>query len=250
MKGMHAIVTGGGRGIGLAIAQALSGLGALVTLIGRELAALERAQQQMYDESFVATADVADPAQVAAAFAKARERFGPVRILVNNAGQAETAPFGKISIEMWRRLIDVNLTGTFLCTQAALPDMLAANAGRVVNIASMASLHGLRYGAAYAASKHAVLGLTRSVALEVADRGITVNAVCPGYVETDMMQRGIANVVGRTGKSAQEARAFFASQNPQKRVIQPSEVAAAVIWLCSEGAAGVNGAAIPISGGQ
>src|SRR5262249_55084257 len=178
-----------------------------------------------------------------------RERFGPVRILVNNAGQAQTAPFGKITMEMWRRLLDVNVTGTFVCTQAALPDMLAAKAGRIVNIASMASLHGFRYGAAYTASKHAVLGLTRSLALEVAEHGITVNAVCPGYVETDMMRAGIANVVARTGKSEEEAKAFFASQNPQKRVIQPSEVAAAVMWLSSEGAAGVNGAAIPIRGG-
>jgi NAD(P)-dependent dehydrogenase (short-subunit alcohol dehydrogenase family) len=249
MKGQHAVVTGGGRGIGAAIAQALCHAGARVTLIGRNAATLSQAASPL-SQAFTATADVADPAQVAAAFAAARERFGPVGILVNNAGQAQTAPFGKISMEMWQRLIAVNLTGAFVCAQAALPDMLAANAGRIVNIASTAALGGFRYGAAYAASKHGVLGMTRSLALEVADRGITVNAVCPGYVETDMMLAGIANVVARTGKTEDEARAFFASQNPQKRVIQPSEVAATVMWLCSDGAAGVNGAAIPMSGGE
>ena len=250
MKGLHAIVTGGGRGIGAAIAEALSQAGARVTLVGRGAQTLAQTASRLPGESFSATADVSDPGQVAAALAAARERFGAVRILVNNAGQAETAPFGKISMEMWQRLIAVNLTGTFVCAQAALPDMLAANAGRIVNIASTAALGGFRYGAAYAASKHGVLGLTRSLALEVAERGITVNAVCPGYVETDMMRAGIANVVARTGKTEEEAREFFASQNPQKRVIQPSEVAATVMWLCSDGAAGVNGAAIPMSGGE
>jgi NAD(P)-dependent dehydrogenase (short-subunit alcohol dehydrogenase family) len=137
-----------------------------------------------------------------------------------------------------------------LCSQAALPDMLAEGHGRIVNIASTAALRGFRYGTAYAASKHGVLGLTRALALEVADRGVTVNAVCPGYVDTDMMRSGIDNVVARTGRTPEEARAFFASQNPQNRVVQPEEVAAAVRWLCSAGAVGVNGAAIPISGGE
>ena len=249
MKGRHVIVTGAGRGIGAAIAQTLSAEGALVTLLGRNADVLARAQESLANESHVVTADVADPSLVGKAFAQARDRFGPIRVLVNNAGQAETAPFGKITIDVWQRMLAANLTGTFVCTQAALPDMLAGNGGRIVNIASTASLQGFRYGAAYAAAKHGVLGLTRSLALEVADRGITVNAVCPGYVETDMMLAGIANVVKRTGKTEEEARAFFASQNPQNRVIQPSEVAATVLWLCSDEAAAINGAAIPMSGG-
>ena len=250
LGGQHAIVTGAGRGIGASIAQALSEAGALVTLLGRAADALSRTQDTLTGEAYLATADVTDPEQIDVAFAGARARFGPIRILVNNAGQAETAPFGKMSMELWQRMLNVNLTGTFVCAQAALPDMVATKAGRIVNIASTAALQGFRYGAAYAASKHGVLGLTRSLALEVADRGITVNAVCPGYVETDMMEAGIANVVARTGRTPEEARAFFASQNPQNRIVQPGEVAAAVIWLCGEGAAGVNGAAIPISGGE
>jgi len=155
-----------------------------------------------------------------------------------------------MSLDVWHRMLAVNLTGTMLCSQAALADMVDAAYGRVVNIASTAALRGFRYGTAYAASKHGVLGLTRSLALEVADRGITVNAVCPGYVETDMMGQAIDNVMARTGRTREEARAYFASQNPQQRVVQPGEVAEAVLWLCGDGAAGVNGAAIPISGGD
>ncbi len=249
-QGRHAVVTGAARGIGAAIARALAGAGARVTLLGRNDAALASLAATLAGETCCVTADVSDADAVRAAFAKARERFGPVGILVNNAGQAETAAFGKLTLELWHRMLAVNLTGTMLCSQAALPDMLAARAGRIVNIASTAALAGFKYGAAYAASKHGVLGLTRSLALEVADRGITVNAVCPGYVETDMMSAAIDNVVARTGKSREEARAYFASQNPQGRVVQPEEVASAVMWLVSEGAAGVNGAAIPISGGE
>jgi len=246
MKGQHALVTGASRGIGAAIARMLLDEGARVTLLSRKGESLAG----VTSDTHAVAADVADPAQLTAAFAKARARFGPVAILINNAGQAETAPFGKMSLELWQRMLAVNLTGTMLCSQAALPDMLAEGHGRIVNIASTAALRGFRYGTAYAASKHGVLGLTRALALEVADRGVTVNAVCPGYVDTDMMRSGIDNVVARTGRTPEEARAFFASQNPQNRVVQPEEVAAAVRWLCSPGAVGVNGAAIPISGGE
>lgn len=250
IQGRHAVVTGAARGIGAAIVRALSEAGVCVTLLGRNQPALASLASTLHGEAHCVAADVGDLAQVQAAFAAARERLGPVAILVNNAGQAETAAFGKLSLDLWNRMLAVNLTGTMLCSQAALPDMLAAGYGRIVNIASTAALRGFRYGTAYAASKHGVLGLTRSLALEVADRAITVNAVCPGYVETDMMEQAIGNVMKRTGRTREEAQAYFASQNPQQRVIQPGEVAAAVLWLCSDGAAGVNGAAIPISGGE
>lgn len=250
LAGSHALVTGAGRGIGAAIARALCSGGARVTLLGRKEATLTALAATLAGDTCCVAADVSDAEGVRAAFASARDRFGPVTILVNNAGQAETAAFGKLTLDLWHRMLAVNLTGTMLCSQAALPDMLAAREGRIVNIASTAALAGFKYGAAYAASKHGVLGLTRSLALEVADRGITVNAVCPGYVETDMMTAAIDNVVARTGKTREEARAYFDAQNPQGRVVQPAEVASAVMWLVSDGAAGVNGAAIPISGGE
>jgi len=246
----HAVVTGAARGIGAAIASALIGAGARVTLLGRDAQRLASLAATLQGETCCVAADVSDPAEVTRAFVEARERLGPIAILVNNAGQAETAPFGRMSLDVWHRMLAVNLTGTMLCSQAALADMVDAAYGRVVNIASTAALRGFRYGTAYAASKHGVLGLTRSLALEVADRGITVNAVCPGYVETDMMGHAIDNVMARTGRTREEARAYFASQNPQQRVVQPGEVAEAVLWLCGDGAAGVNGAAIPISGGD
>jgi len=246
----HAVVTGAARGIGAAIASALIGAGARVTLLGRDAQRLASLAATLQGETCCVAADVSDPAEVTRAFAEARGRLGPIAILVNNAGQAETAPFGRMSLDVWHRMLAVNLTGTMLCSQAALADMVDAAYGRVVNIASTAALRGFRYGTAYAASKHGVLGLTRSLALEVADRGITVNAVCPGYVETDMMGHAIDNVMARTGRTREEARAYFASQNPQQRVVQPGEVAEAVLWLCGDGAAGVNGAAIPISGGD
>ena len=246
----HAVVTGAARGIGAAIASALIGAGARVTLLGRDAQRLASLAATLQGETCCVAADVSDPAEVTRAFVEARERLGPIAILVNNAGQAETAPFGRMSLDVWHRMLAVNLTGTMLCSQAALPDMVDAAYGRIVNIASTAALRGFRYGTAYAASKHGVLGLTRSLALEVADRGITVNAVCPGYVETDMMGQAIDNVMARTGRTREEARAYFASQNPQQRVVQPGEVAEAVLWLCGDGAAGVNGAAIPISGGD
>ena len=246
----HAVVTGAARGIGAAIAHALVGAGAKVTLLGRDAPRLASLAATLQGPTCCVAADVSDAAQVARALAEARQRLGPVAILVNNAGQAETSAFGKMTLDMWQRMIAVNLTGTMLCSQAALPDMMDAGYGRIVNIASTAALRGFKYGAAYAASKHGVLGLTRSLAVEVADRGITVNAICPGYVETDMMGQAIDNVVARTGRTREEARAYFASQNPQQRVVQPGEVADAVLWLCGDGAAGINGAAIPISGGD
>ena len=244
LQGQHALVTGAARGIGAAIARTLAAEGATLTLLGRQRAALERLAAELPGGHGIVVADVSEPQQVQAAFEQARAHRGPVAILVNNAGQAESAPFGKTSFELWNRMLAVNLTGTFLCAQAALPGMLAAGSGRIVNIASTAGQRGYAYVAAYAAAKHGVIGLTRSLALEVAKKGITVNAVCPGYTETDILRVIIANVVAKTGRSEDDARAEFAASNPQQRIVQPEQVADAVRWLCGEGACAITGQAI------
>jgi NAD(P)-dependent dehydrogenase (short-subunit alcohol dehydrogenase family) len=250
LEGRHALVTGAARGIGAAIARALAAEGAHLTLLGRNRDALAALARELPGEHGFAVADVADEAQVRTAFEQARAERGPIAILVNNAGQAESAPFARTSLEVWQRMLAVNLTGTFLCTQAALPDMLAAGNGRIVNIASTAAQKGYAYVSAYVAAKHGVLGLTRSLALEVARKGITVNAVCPGYTETDILRESIANVVAKTGRSEEQARAEFAAGNPQQRIVQPQEVADAVRWLCGDGAAAITGQAISVSGGE
>ncbi|RYY79579.1 MAG: SDR family oxidoreductase [Comamonadaceae bacterium] len=246
----HAVVTGAGRGIGAEIARTLAADGMRVTLLGRDAAALERLAATLPGEHHCAVADIADAAAVAAAFAGARDALGPISILVNNAGQAASAPFLKTTETLWAQMLSVNLTGSFLCAQAALPDMLAARWGRIVNVASTAGQKGYAYVSAYAAAKHGVIGLTRSLALEVARHGITVNAVCPGYTETDLLRASVANVVAKTGRSAEEALAGFSAGNPQQRIVQPAEVADAVRWLCGEGAASVTGQSISVSGGE
>jgi len=246
----HALITGGGRGIGAAITRRLVADGLRVTVLGRNLAVLQALAAEMPQQLHAVTADVADGAQVAQAFADARARFGPIGVLVNNAGQAETAPFGKMDMDLWQRMLAVNLTGTMLCSQAALPDMLAAGWGRIVNVASTAGQVGYAYVSAYCAAKHGVLGLTRALALEVAQKGITVNAVCPGYTETDIVREGIARVVAKTGRSEEAARAEFMKTNPQGRLVQPEQVADCVAWLCSSGADAVTGQSISVAGGE
>ena len=251
LAGRHALVTGGGRGIGAAIAAVLAAEGARVTLLGRRAETLQQALATLPGAGHgVVAADVADPQQVGEAFARARERAGPIAILVNNAGQAESAPFARTSVELWQQMLAVNLTGTFVCCQAALADLLASGHGRIVNVASTAGLRGYAYVAAYAAAKHGVIGLTRSLALELARKSVTVNAVCPGYTETDILRESIANVVAKTGRTEAQARAEFAASNPQGRIVQPLEVADAVRWLCGDTAAAITGQAISVSGGE
>lgn len=244
LSGRHAVVTGASRGIGAAIAMTLADHGASVTLLGRHADPLRALAERLPTACTTVVADVTNEAAVTAAFTQARSTLGPVHLLINNVGQASSAPFSRTSLQAWQHMLAVNLTGTFICTQAALPDMLAAGWGRIVNIASTASLRGYAYASAYAAAKHGVLGLTRSLALEVAAKGITVNAVCPGYTETDILRDGIRNVMTRTGRSEADLRAEFAAFNPEGRILQPQEVADAVWRLCDDDAASVNGQAI------
>lgn len=252
LEGRHAVVTGGGRGIGAAVAEALAGAGARLTVMGRRLDALaaEAEKLRRSTQAQAIEVDVAEPESVELAFAHAAHTFGPPAILINNAGQAASAPFQKTDMVLWRQMLDVNLTGTFLCTHAAIAGMLQGGYGRVVNIASIAGLAGAPYVAAYCAAKHGVIGLTRALALEFARKNITVNAVCPAYTETDMVAAAVANIVAKTGRKADEARAELVRRNPQGRLMQPREVANTVLWLCLPGSEAITGQAISVSGGE
>lgn len=246
----HAVVTGGGSGIGAAVAQRLAADGMNVTVLGRRREKLEALVASDPERLQAVAADVSDAAQVAAALADATLRFGAVQVLVNNAGAAESIPFLKMDTALWQRMLDVNLTGTMICTQAVLPGMIASGWGRVVNVASTAGQVGYAYVAAYCAAKHGVVGLTRALALELATQGVTVNAVCPGYTETDIVRESIERVVAKTQRTAEQARAEFVKSNPQRRLVQPLEVADAVAWLCGERAGAVTGQSISVSGGE
>jgi NAD(P)-dependent dehydrogenase (short-subunit alcohol dehydrogenase family) len=230
LAGHHAVVTGGGTGIGAAIARALAAEGAKLTLVGRRREPLEQVGSGDFD-GLVAPADVTVRSEVERAFALGREAQGPITILVNNAGAAQGAPFAKVSEALWRDMLAVNLDGMFHCCQAALPDLLDTEAGRIVTVASMAGLHGFAYAAPYIAAKHGAVGLTRALAAEYASSKLRVNAVCPGFVDSDMTGQSIANIVAKTGRGAEEARAELARLNPSGRLIAPEEVAAVVLDL-------------------
>jgi NAD(P)-dependent dehydrogenase (short-subunit alcohol dehydrogenase family) len=251
LAGMHAVVTGGGSGIGLAIARRLHEMGATLTLVGRKRAKLDEALATLDDSRHDARAcDVGDPSAVAHTFKALLDARRAPHILVNNAGCATAAPFADISDDIWDETFRVNVTGVFHCMRAALPMLLQARAGRIVNIASTAGLIGYRNVAAYCAAKHAVIGLTRAVALEVARSGVTVNAVCPGYTDTDIVREAVANIVRESGGSETDARDALMRRNPQRRFVTPEEVAATVGWLCSPESQSINGQAISVSGGE
>ncbi|MGK2935164.1 MAG: SDR family NAD(P)-dependent oxidoreductase [Gemmatimonadaceae bacterium] len=254
LDGKHAIVTGGGRGIGAAVADALARRGASVTVMGRTMSALELAAADLRQRHGVAAlaveCDVSDGQAVARAFDSAAKEQGDAYVLVNNAGGGESAAFADTDRELWDWTLGLNLTGTYLCTSRVLPAMLAAGAGRIVNIASTAALRGYRTMTAYCAAKHGVLGLTRALALETARHGVTVNAVCPGYTDTDLAQAAVLNIANAKSVSKEEALAILLKSMPQGRLTTAAEVATAVAWLCAPESAAVTGIALPIAGGE
>ena len=262
VQGRHALITGAGTGIGAAIALALAQAGCRLTLCGRSHGKLQTQAEALRAQVpkvavLIAPMDVGDEHSVQAAVAQAQAHFGPIHILVNNAGQALSQPFAKTDATLWQQMLNVNLTGTYHCIQAVLSGMLEAASeqgggtpGRIINIASTAGLKGYAYVSAYVAAKHGVVGLTKALALELARKGVTVNAICPGYTETDIVREAVSNIVAKTGKSEAEARQALAASNPQQRLVQPQEVAQSVLWLCAAGSDAINGQALAIDGGE
>lgn len=252
LAGRHALVTGGGSGIGAAIAMTLAEAGATVTLAGRTIARLEASLATLPGPGRhgCVPIDVTDGESVRAGFAAAETERGPLDILIANAGAAPSAPYSRIDRAAWDQAMAVNATGAFLCMQAALPGMVKRGRGRVVAVASTAGLKGYGYVAHYVAAKHAVIGTVRALAAEVAGSPVTVNAVCPGFTETPLLDGAVDTIVAKTGRSADEARAALAKSNPQGRLVKPEEVADAVLWLVGDGAASVTGQAIVVAGGE
>jgi 3-hydroxybutyrate dehydrogenase len=249
LAGHHAVVTGGGRGIGRATARALAHAGAVVTVIGRTAGTLIDAVDRG-DASAYVVADVTDRAAVDAAIKSAEAECGPVSILIANAGAAETAPFGRSSPDLFRRMFEVNTIGSIHAIQAVLGGMIERGFGRVVAVASTSGLKGYGYASAYCAAKHAVVGLVRALAAETTRTGVTVNAVCPTYTDTDLIDVSLQRIVQTTGRSREDALAGILKSTPMGRLVKPEEVAAAVLFLCLPEAAAITGTALPIAGGE
>ena len=247
LEGRHALVTGGGTGIGASAAAHLHAAGAKVTLLGRRMEPLQQTAERI--GGYAVSCDVTQPGQIAKAFEEARTLNGPIELLVVNAGIAESAPFHKMTRESWDRIIATNLTAAFDCAQAALPDLLKSENGRLVFVASVASLRGVPYAAHYAASKHGLLGLARSLAAEYAKTNLTVNAVCPGYVDTPMTDQSIARVSAITGRSEDDSRSAIVNMNASGRLVDPDGIATMILTLCLPQSRDINGAAVTIDGG-
>jgi NAD(P)-dependent dehydrogenase (short-subunit alcohol dehydrogenase family) len=247
LEGRHALVTGGGTGIGAAAATHLHAAGAKVTLLGRRMEPLQQVAERI--GGYAVSCDVTQPDQIAKAFDEARTLNGPIELLVVNAGIAESAPFHKMTRESWDRIIATNLTAAFDCAQAALPDLLKSENGRLVFVASVASLRGVPYAAHYAASKHGLLGLARSLAAEYAKTNLTVNSVCPGYVDTPMTDQSIARVSAITGRSEDDSRSAIVNMNASGRLVDPDGIATMILTLCLPQSRDINGAAVTIDGG-
>jgi len=249
LEGRHALVTGGGSGVGAAIARALADAGARVTIAGRRPGPLADVAGERSDIRAL-TGDVTKVDEVRAMFAEAAAAWGAPQIVVANAGTAVSRPFQRTGVDELQAMLDVNLKGVFATWQAALGPMLEAAWGRLIAVASTAGLKGYAYVSGYCAAKHGVIGLTRALALETARSGVTVNAICPGYTRTPMLERSIETIMTKTGRPRLEAEASLLATNPQGRFIEPEEIAAAVLWLCGTGAASVTGQAISVSGGE
>ena len=254
LAGRHAIVTGGGRGIGKAIASELARLGADVSVMGRDAAVLEATANEIREaygaKVSAIAADLSQPDQITIAFKAAAEKAGDASILVNNAGVAYSAPFLRTSLDNWNDVLNIDLTSAFLCIQQVLKTMMTSGFGRIINISSTSGLTGCAYVVAYCAAKHGLIGLTRALAMEVAKSGVTVNAVCPGFTETDIVTRSVDNIVKKTGRTAEQALGELVAHNPQARLIQPQEVAEAVGWLCLPGSRSMTGQSIAVAGGE